>query len=97
MSFFDFFKRPEPRNFFGGGNGESFETAVIVNAGDSAAGIDAEYGYITSQCGRRNKDWTARSQALHDHDGKPYDVLTIQLSNGEERTFYFDISNFFGK
>jgi hypothetical protein len=32
---------------------------------------------------------------LREHGGKAYDVLTIALSSGEIRTFYFDIAKFF--
>jgi hypothetical protein len=80
---------------FGGGNGESFETAVVVNADNSFVGVEAEYAYIANQCGEPHKDWNLESQGLREHRGKPYDVLTIALSSGATRTFYFNIANFF--
>jgi hypothetical protein len=78
-----------------GGNGYSFETAVVVNADNSFIGVKAEYGYIGNQCGEPHKDWRLQSQGLRQHEGKAYDVLTIALSSGETRTFYFDIAKFF--
>jgi hypothetical protein len=77
------------------GNGDSFETAVVVNADNSFVGVEAEYAYISSQCGEPHKDWKLQSQGLCDRGGKPYDVLTIALSGGATRTFYFDIAKFF--
>jgi hypothetical protein len=82
-------------NLFGGGNGDSFETAVVVNADSSFVGVEAEYAYIANQCGEPHKDWKLQSQGLREHGGKPYDVLTIALSGGATRTFYFDIAKFF--
>jgi hypothetical protein len=80
---------------FGGGTGGSFETAVVVNAHNSLVGVEAEYAYIASQCGEPHKDWKLQSQGLREHADKPYDVLTIALSGGATKTFYFDIGNFF--
>jgi hypothetical protein len=88
------FKKEQP-SLFGGGNGDSFETAVVVNADNSFVGVEAEYAYIASQCGELHKDWNLESQGLREHGRKPYDVLTIALSGGTTRTFYFDITNFF--
>jgi hypothetical protein len=85
----------EQLSLFGGGNGDSFETAVIVNADNSFVGVEAEYAYIANQCGQPSKDWKLESQGLREHGGKPYDVLTIALSGGATRTFYFDIAEFF--
>jgi hypothetical protein len=85
----------EQLSLFGGGNGDSFETAVVINADNSFVGVEAEYAYVASQCGEPHKDWNLESQGLRDYGGKPYDVLTIALSGGATRTFYFAIGNFF--
>ena len=97
MSIFNLFKRKPQANLFSGGNGDSFENAVVINADDSDVGVQAEYDYIASQCGKPHQDWKPQKQGLRQHEGKPYDVLTIVLSDGQERTFYFDITSFFGK
>jgi hypothetical protein len=89
--------KKEQLNLFGGGNGDSFETAVVVNADSSFVGVESEYAYIANQCGEPHKDWKLKSQGLREHKGKPYDVLTIALSGGATRTFYFDIAKFFRK
>jgi hypothetical protein len=85
----------EQLSLFGGGNGDSFETAVVIDAKNPLVGVEAEYAYIANQCGERHKDWKLESQGLQEHGGKPYDVLTIALSGGATKTFYFDITNFF--
>ena len=40
----------------------------------------------------------SRSQALHQINGHPYDVITaVNPQTGEEREVWFDISRFFGR
>ena len=97
MSFFNFFKRKAPAGLFGGGSGDSFESAVVIHADTGAAGVQAEYDYVASQCGRPGKDWEVQGQRLEMHEGKPYDVLTIAMKQGGARTYHFDIAKFFGK
>ncbi len=82
---------------FGGGNGESFEAAVVINTDHSDLGIQAEYMFVAGQCGEPGVAWTLDGQELQGQNEKPYDVLRVKLSNGELRTFYFDISQFFVK
>jgi hypothetical protein len=82
-------------SLFGGGNGDSFETAVVINADNSFIGVEAEYAYIANRCGEPHKEWKLQSQGVREHEGKAYDVLTIALSSGETTTFYFDIAKFF--
>jgi hypothetical protein len=92
---------PQPKkdsmSTFSGGNGDSFESAVVINAADSLTGVKAEYDFVINQCGQRGKDWDLHEQIMSPHNGKPHDVFVVKLSNGQIRTFYFDISNFFGK
>ena len=97
MSIFSFFKRKEQHSLFSAGSGDSFESAVVINADDSFVGVQAEYAYVAHQCGEPQRDWKIQQQSLQGHDGKPYDVLVIAPSNGEVRTFYFNIEKFFGK
>ena len=42
-------------NLFGGGSGDSFETAVVVDAKNPLVGVEAEYAYIANQCGEPHK------------------------------------------
>jgi hypothetical protein len=43
--------KKEQLSLFGGGKGDSFEAAVVVNAHNSLDGVEAEYAYIANQCG----------------------------------------------
>jgi tetratricopeptide (TPR) repeat protein len=70
-----------------GGDGSSFETAIIVNS------IPEEYQYL-----RENyPGHKFIMQSLVSHDGVPYDILQIKTSEGETLEIYFNISSFFGK
>ncbi|WP_367754603.1 hypothetical protein [Flavobacterium sp. WC2430] len=68
-------------------DGLSLETALKVQ------NIKEEYEYVRSQC----INCQVLGQALLQHKGKPYDKLTLKNGNGEEISYYFDISSFFGK
>jgi hypothetical protein len=84
-------------SLYGGGDGSSFEQAVIINTNSTEQGIPAEYEYVGRLFGRMGVDWDVVRQSLVSHDGRQYDVLQIKLSNGEEKYIYFDIIQFFGK
>ena len=95
MSVFDFFRRKQRPRLVSGGSGDSFQTAVVIHADSSFIGVKVEYAYIADQCGEPQTDWKVQSQRLEHFDGRPFDVLTVALSGGETRSFYFDISSFF--
>jgi len=44
----------------------------------------------------RNRDWKLSMQSLISGNGKHYDVLDIEMKDGTRRSFYFDITSFFG-
>lgn len=68
-------------------DGSSVENAIKVKS------VPEEYTYIKNNC----KDCQFISQALISNKGKYYDLLKVKKSNGEEASYYFDISSFFGK
>lgn len=68
-------------------DGSSFEKAIRVKS------IDQEYAYVREVC----PDCRINRQSLIFHEKKPYDVLDFTRDNGEEVSYYFDISSFFGK
>ena len=84
---------------FEGGVGLSIDDAVCIrNASTTIVGIMAEDGYISRRHGAIGKQWKKLFQSLQsgpaDH---PCDAITIRLlDSGEELTYYFDISDFFG-
>lgn len=68
-------------------DGTSFEKAIIAKS------IDAEYAWLRKNC----PDCKFLQQSLRQNKGKHYDVLTVQLSDGSKKDYYFDINSFFGK
>ena len=84
---------PEGEFTFEGGDGTSLEQAVIVNAPSERIGVAALYGWI----GRRYPSSTAAGQNTIIQNGRFYDAIDIVTATKERRTFYFDITQFFGK
>jgi hypothetical protein len=97
MSIFNLFKPKGRPTSFSGGNGDSFESAVIVDADNASARVQAEQDYIARQCGQAQKDWKVMGNRLQEHEGKLYDVLVIGLANGQVRTFHFGRAEVSGK
>jgi hypothetical protein len=80
-------------------NGESGGTQTALRDGTSiekaviAKDIPSEYQWVREHYpGSR-----VLSQALLNKGRKPYDMLEVQMANGQKTKVYFDISSFFGK
>ena len=99
MGFLSLFRRKTKNNniSFEGGQGDCQENAVVIHAPNSIMGIMAEYKFIENQYGVRNVDWKLFIQSLITGNGKNYDLLTIEIKDGTRKSFYFDITDFFGK
>jgi len=84
---------------FEGGDGKTIETSVIIrNAGNERTGIAAEYDYIAKKLGKKSQDWIPVSQSITSENGKMYDVIDVIIIPANENiTFYFDITDFYGK
>ncbi len=79
-------------------SGESLEDAVVIrDAPNEASGVQAEYRWLEEHYGRRGVDWDLQMQALLMPEGRPYDRLDVQLSDGRSVSIYFDIGGFFGR
>ncbi len=78
---------------YSGGDGLSCESAVVVHASDTLAGVQAEYAWVRAHYPGYQKG----GQALTECGDKPADRLDIRTADGKEVSLYFDISNFFGK
>lgn len=68
-------------------DGLSLETAIKVKS------VKEEYVYASNHC----ENCQMLDQSLLEHEGKAYDKLNLKNANGEEISFYFDISSFYGK
>jgi hypothetical protein len=84
-------------DLFMGGDGATKESAIIINAIYTTVGIQAELEYIESLYGEKGRDWELKKQALISENTRSYDLIKITLSNGSQKTIYFDITNFYGK
>jgi hypothetical protein len=87
----------EEESLYSNGDGTSLDTAITINASSSIEGIRAEYNYIIEKHGQVNIYWKLELQGSLFQDGRNYDRLNIKLKNGESKSYYFDITQFFGK
>jgi hypothetical protein len=81
-----------------GGSGlDSKEAIIIVGAKDELEGIDGEYIWLEEKYGEQDFGWELIDQQSIDDGDKKYDILKIKFLNGEEKEFWFDITDFYGK
>lgn len=80
-------------------DGLSFDTALVIRAENSWIGVGMEYDYVIARHGRMHEGWTLESQRLlsRDENGRSYDQLNIVLSDGRELSYFFDITDFYGR
>jgi hypothetical protein len=79
---------------FRGGDGSSCQTRIIIRgAANVDAGMAAERQWIRAKF----PGYRLKNQSLVDCEDDPTDSVTIVNVAGNERTLYFDISDFFSK
>ena len=78
---------------YSGGDGTSLQQAVVISAPNSRVGVDAEYRWILQRFPGAQPTGTSLLMV----EGRAYDSIDVRMPKGETRTFYFDISSFFGK
>lgn len=81
-----------------GGPGDSLQRAIVIKKtpkGLSAAG--AEMMLLAQRYGERNKAWTLKKQDLVRADSKVYDTYQVVLTDGSERSVYFEISEWLAR
>lgn len=76
-----------------GGNGFSFEEAIMISDCSNIEGVEQEYIEVRERFG----NYQLIRQSLQDQSGRMYDVLEMKLKDDREITLYFDITDFFGK
>lgn len=74
-------------------DGSSFEKAIVIDKKKEVEGVAAEYAWLK----QNYPGYSMVKQSLSNKGKKQYDVLVIKTKEGEEKTIYFDITNFFGK
>jgi hypothetical protein len=73
---------------YGGGDGSSFDDAVVLLGATIVSGPRAEYDLIE----RHYPGYQFRSQSLKEFKGRTFDVIEFTTESGEERLMHFDIS-----
>ena len=76
-----------------GGDGSSFDRAIVVRAPSDPAAVHAEYDYIRAHY----RGWRSIRQSLVDRHRRLYDVITFTTPDRKQRVLYFDVTNYFGK
>jgi hypothetical protein len=69
--------------------GDSVATAVTVPADAPEEGVPFENDWIYDRYGRFRK----KSGGTGQTQGRRYDVITVELPDGSEKTIYFDITD----
>ena len=88
----------KPKIEYSNHDGKSFKTAIFITGAETApVGIDAEYKYVASKLGEESIDWELVLQSLYHTEDGDFDVLEIKTKDGTIKTYYFNISDFYGK
>lgn len=83
-----------PGVHFAGGDGSSQEKAVVVLGATEPTGVAAEYLWLDAHFPGYQR---GQQGLVQGEGGKSYDVLDFTTVDGQKRTVYFDISDYFGK
>jgi len=76
-----------------GGDGSSYEQAIIINETHESPGTAAEYSWLSVHY----PHYRTAGQALAFNEKKPYDIISVITHDGKTLSVYFDISKFYGK
>jgi hypothetical protein len=76
-----------------GGDGSSYENAIVISDCSNQEGVQQEYKEVRKRFG----EYRLIRQVLLEHEGKMYDKLELELKDSEHVDVYFDITDFFGK
>lgn len=78
--------------------GESPKTSIVIHgAANHIAGVAAEYAFLARKFGEQGRDWKLEMQAVGETEGRRWDMMCVKLTDGTRKTFYFDITEFYGK
>ena len=82
-----------PTGTYSGGDGTTFENAVVINAASDRSATRTEYAWLRDHfpgAKRTRQSLSSRGQHV-------FDVVEAELIDGSTQSFYFDISATFGK
>jgi len=75
--------------------GKSFEERIYII--EEKGGIPIEYELMEKILGGRDVDFIVEKQSVSNKNGAWIDKIDIEMSNGEQVSYYFDITRSFGK
>lgn len=88
----------EKRIHFGPQSGETLQEAIeIIHATDTKEGVFAEHEYLRLKYASLGIAYRVFKQELIPCGEKRYDRLIVELENGQQESYFFDITSFFGK
>jgi len=76
---------------YAGGDGLTVSTAVIITGGNDFTTTKAEYAWLHQHVPGAK----VMNQSLFNADGHVFDKLRVTLSNGSQRSYFFDITSGF--
>jgi len=78
---------------YSGGDGSTIEEAVIIKAPSKYAGIRGELYWIKNN----RPGWHFERQSVLKGKGKVLDKMIFKTPQGELKTLYFDVTDFYSK
>jgi hypothetical protein len=73
---------------YAGGDGSSFENAVVILAANQLSGVRAQYDYLDEYC----PGYRFRRQSIKEHTRRRFSVIELATAAGDDKAMYFDIS-----
>jgi hypothetical protein len=70
---------------YAGGDGSSFEKAIVLKAPDMKTGMLAEHSYIAKQY----PGYQRGSQRMEQQEGKTFDIIEFTTNDGQKHTLLF--------
>jgi hypothetical protein len=78
-------------------DGDSIKNAILIETQDYISGVVEEHEYIDQLCIKLNSGIKAIEQNLIIEGDRKYDMFILEMDDGKERIFYFDITSFFDR
>ena len=82
-----------PLATYSGGDGTTAQEAVVINANTDLAATRAEYAWLREHV----PGSTLSHQSLIREQNRVYDLMEVNLPDGTKRSYFFDITETFGK
>jgi hypothetical protein len=77
--------------------GKSFDERIFIMEDSGIEGVGMEYMLLEKIYGEKGTGYSLEKQTVQNKEGRWLDLMSIKLPTGENITYYFDITHFFGK